>query len=428
MSGKGFRSLSYFALDYLKGSKIRKNLIDIDEKMNGKRDSLNELPNLLKYVNENVPYYQDIDETNLYNFPVVKKNDIMENFDAFQSKENPNADLHWVSTSGSTGVPFKANQNAKKRNRTIADLIYVHNKNGWHLGDKYVYLRAWVSKYTVSKLRVFLQNYIAVDIVNFNDEQKESFRKLLKNDKKIKVVLGYASAMENFVHYLEEKGDDESMFNINVIFTVSDNLSDSSKEKLERMFGCPVINRYSNEELGVLAYTPAYCNTFTLNTASYYFELLKLNSDEPAEPGEIGRLVITDLYNRSMPFIRYDTGDLAISHDQDRNHITHLTSFQGRMADVIQDVSGNIITAPIVNNYLADFHDIGKYQLIQHGEMEYELKVVCNTDLYNVEEYKRACKQFLGGKAIINVKHVENIPVEKNGEYKTIINRCTKAI
>ena len=36
-------------------------------------------------------------------------------------------------------------------------------------------------------------------------------------------------------------------------------------------------------EQGLLAYTPAYSNTFSLNTASYYFELLKLNSDEPAD-------------------------------------------------------------------------------------------------------------------------------------------------
>lgn len=128
----------------------------------------------------------------------------MNNLHEFQSKEYSNADLHWVSTSGSTGVPFKASQNIEKRKRTIADLIYVHKEHGWNLGDKYVYLRAWMSKYSVSKLRVFMQNYIAIDIVNFNDEQKESLRQLLKKDKKIKVILGYASSMEALVNYLEK--------------------------------------------------------------------------------------------------------------------------------------------------------------------------------------------------------------------------------
>ena len=55
---------------------------------------------------------------------------------------------------------------------------------------------------------------------------------------------------------------------------------------------------------------------------------------------KLARLVITDLYNRSMPFIRYDTGDLAISNDRERKQITSLSSFQGRIADAIKDTEG----------------------------------------------------------------------------------------
>lgn len=346
---------------------------------------------------------------------------MMENFDLFQSKEYIGSDLHWVSTSGSTGVPFKANQDSNKRNRNIADLIYVHSKNGWYIGDKYVYLRAWISKYSVSRLRVFLQNYIAIDIVNFNDDKKESLRKLLKGDKKIKVILGYASALESFVTYLEEKGDNKSMFNIKVVFTVSDHLTNSAKIRIEKMFGCTVINRYSNEEMGVLAYTPAYSDIFHLNTASYYFELLKLDSDEPADPGEVGRLVITDLYNRSMPFIRYDTGDLAIS--EEGKDIKTLTSFQGRITDMIKDSEGNNITSPIVNNYLADFYNIKKYQMIQYGKNKYELKVVCDLEVFEPEEYIKTCRQFLGKNSMVKITRVDDIPAEKNGKYKPVINR-----
>ena len=37
--------------------------------------------------------------------------------------------------------------------------------------------------------------------------------------------------------------------------------------------------------------------------------VLKLDSDEPAEPGELGRIVVTDYYNKTFPMVRYDTGD-----------------------------------------------------------------------------------------------------------------------
>ena len=37
--------------------------------------------------------------------------------------------------------------------------------------------------------------------------------------------------------------------------------------------------------------------SYYIDSESYYYEILKLDSDEPAEPGELGRIVITDLYN-----------------------------------------------------------------------------------------------------------------------------------
>lgn len=52
-----------------------------------------------------------------------------------------------------------------------------------------------------------------------------------------------------------------------------------------------------------------------VNTQSLRVELLAPDSSDYVKPGEIGRVVITDLYNRSMPLIRYDTGDFAVSHD-----------------------------------------------------------------------------------------------------------------
>lgn len=423
MIGSWLRRTAYFLLDTLKGSKVTKHYRDIVSKMSGKKECFNELSELLRYSKENVPYYTKVKGSDLNDFPVVNKKDIMSKFEEFQSTIYSHTDLHWVSTSGSTGIPFKANQNSDKRNRTIADLIYFHRLNGWNLGDKYVFLRAWTSLYTVSKFKLWIQNFIIADVVNFDEKSKEIMRNTLKRDKNVRVVIGYASAMESFVNYLQEKGDNPKMFNLKVIFTDSDNLSDLTKEKLEKMFGCPVINRYSNEEQGVLACTSAYEKYFRLNTASYYFELLKLNSDEPVGPGEIGRLVVTDLYNRSMPFIRYDTGDLAISDDRDRKKIMTLSSLQGRVADVITDTKGNMISAAMVNNYLHEFYKIKQYQLIQNQKHSYILKVVCDSNTYSYKELVGVCKEIIGQNANINIEYLDSIPIESTGKYKTVINR-----
>jgi phenylacetate-CoA ligase len=424
MVGEWMRRTSFFGLDLMKGGSVKQHYNDICKKNNGIRESHDVLHHLLNYAQKNVSYYSKFNNiTELSEFPIINKRTIMENYEAFQSKEFIGTTLHWVSTSGSTGQPFKASQDASKRNRTIADLIYYHKINGWNLGDRYVFLGDWISQPPITKLKKFMQNFIPVDVLTFDEQSKESLRQLLKTDKKIRVILGYASSIESFVHYLEKKGDHAGMFNLKVIFTDSDTLLDITKSKLEKMFNCPVVNRYSNEEHGVLACTSPYNHLFRLNTASYYFELLKLDRDEPAEKGEIGRLVVTDLYNRSMPFIRYDTGDLAISDDIDRKSLKTLTSFQGRVADTIMDTKGNSISSVIVSSLLADFFMIRKYQLIQDDKDSYLLKVVCNhlnSPIRN--ELSNACKKLLGDQSKIDIVLVDDIPLEKTGKYKSVIN------
>ena len=227
--------------------------------------------------------------------------------------------------------------------------------------------------------------------------------------------------MQDFVTFLEEKGNHADMFGIKVIFTDSDNLSDRTKSRLKQMFRCPVINRYSNEEHGLLACTIGDSNEFTLNTASYYFELLALDGDRPVQPGETGRLVVTDLYNHSMPFIRYDTGDLAVSFDEERGQLKTLSSIEGRTADVLWRADGTMISAATVNNFLHGYYKIKQYQLVQTSQTDYILKVVCERDAYEQENLVNVCREFLGTKASIKVVYCTSIPVEGNGKYRSLV-------
>lgn len=394
--------------------------------MTGKKGCLDVLPDLLKYAKTNVPFYTNIKKLDLHGFPVVNKTKIMANFNDFQSIEFINKRIQWGHTSGSTGTPFKFNYNRDKRNRTIADLIYFHKLNGWQIGERYVFLRAWTSDYSVSSTKMFLQNFKPFESVNFDHEAKERMKQKLVTDKKVKVILGYASSMEDFVNYLEEKDCHADMFNVRVIFTDSDDLSVLTKHKLEKMFGCPVINRYSNEEHGLLACTSTNDQVFRLNTASFFFELLKLDSDEPADPGEIGRVIVTDLYNHSMPFIRYDTGDLAVSNDPDRQNLKTINNLQGRVADSIRDIKGNVVTAVMVNNYLEHFEKVTRYQLIQDEENHYILKVICKNDAYSSSSISNKLKKILGATANIEIEYVDYISVEQNGKFKTVKNLITR--
>ena len=386
------------------------------------KDSIDVLTDLLTDVRENVPYYSKIKESRLEFFPVVSKQDMKNCATDFMSKQYPNENkLHSVYTGGSSGVPFKALQDKNKRYRNIADIIYCHNKLGWKLGDKYIFIRGWSSNYKRSKLKNIAQNVIPIEARKFDKSEKEKLRAILKTQKNI-ILFGYASVFENFVNYIMDTHDSKEMFCVKLIVTDSDMLLPQTKNKLVEMFSCPVFNRYDNEEHGVLAYTTGNEDILTINRASYYLELLKLESDLPAKPGELGRIVVTDLYNRAMPFIRYDTGDLAISDEADRSNLTKLYSLEGRSADLIYDTHGNPVSSVTISGSLEILYNVKHYQLVQTKKNEYIFSVICDKEEYPSKIFIDKLKGCLRDNARIEVKYVEDIKKNENGKYRTTIS------
>lgn len=88
-------------------------------------------------------------------------------------------------------------------------------------------------------------------------------------------------------------------------------LSPGQKETIARCFKCPVYDCYGSHELGVVAHgCPAQEGNHVLSL-SHYVEIIDEQTGEKALPGRTGSVIITDMTNRAMPLIRYETGDLA---------------------------------------------------------------------------------------------------------------------
>lgn len=424
MQNNNIREKAFWIQDFFRGSKIKKQYKDIERCMERKKQNEEALKKILQYAIKEIPFYKDIDSNNLLDFPVINKKIYNENYDLLRNKKY-SKNLHTVLTSGSTGNPFKAVQNAEKRERTVASLLYFHKKVGFDLGKRYIFLRALSEFNKTSKIKNFMQNYIPIQAIGLNEEGMKKIEKLLDKDKKIKVLIGYGSTLKEVAEYFEKTN---KKYKLDAIISGADTLTDETRIKLEKIFQCSVANRYSNEENGMMAITLPGKKEFTLNTANYYFELLKLDSDEPAEKGEIGRIVLTDLYNYAMPFIRYDTGDLAISDDEDRTNLKTFKSLAGRTCDMLEDENGNKIGLVSVNIFVHDFFDIVKFQFVQYNDRVI-FKVVSKNNKNDIEKmnekYIKELKKFLGQSMKIEVQYVDDIPVEKNGKYKAIINKKT---
>ena len=311
MLGELFRREGFWLLDAMKGSPIRNHAKELDEiylKRSGNPEALEEL---LKHAIATVPFYGKIATPDISFFPVVSKKEYRADFESFRSKDYLKEDeLHKVFTSGSTGTPFMAYQDREKIRRHQAGLINLNRSIGWNLGAKFLFFRVWGVSHGSNRLSQLMSNTVPVDVINFNDEKKETIRQRLLRDKSLHLILGYASAIESLADYLAQYHE---TYGIKLIISDSENLSATAKAKMEEVFRCPVLNRYGNNENGIIALTMPGDDRMHVNFPEYYVELLDLDSDEPVALGKPGRIVITDIYNKAFPFIRYDTGDIGIA-------------------------------------------------------------------------------------------------------------------
>ena len=209
--------------------------------------------------------------------------------------------------------------------------------------------------------------------------------------------------------------------NVQSIIAMSEPLPDFIKEKMTYYFNCPTVSRYSNVENGIIAQQMPYENTFTINWASYYVELLDLEEDKPAEKGELGRIVITDLYNRATPMIRYDTGDIGVL-EFPTNDLPKFKRIEGRITDILTNTQGDSVNPFILFNSLGDYPELNQVQLIQK-DSTYTFKI--NTEEHPFKREKEFINKFtpfLGKGADVRIDYVKEIPNLNSGKRKMIIN------
>lgn len=209
------------------------------------------------------------------------------------------------------------------------------------------------------------------------------------------------------------------------VLTAGEGISDKNRKLLERVFSSVVYRRYSDMELGILGQDGGNGSSYILNWGSYYFETLKLDSDEPAEQGEAGRIVITDLFNYAFPMIRYDTGDLGVLDNSNPNELPKLKEIYGRVRDCIYATDGRLISPAKVSVMMWGSEEIKQWQFIQETKEKYTLKLNCEKKI-NLKEYISKFKDLLGEEAEISIQFVSEIPVTSSNKRRAVICNYTK--
>lgn len=408
---------------------LRTCMKDIDNKMESENyaklvneASVPELLEILEYAIKNTNYYSSIskvDNPQITDFPIMNKTILNENYDDIIVHIYDNIKTHKMHTSGSTGIPFSVVQDLAKRERHIADLKYFGAMAGYLDHDPMCYLRA---KPTATPEEQERDNIWQLDICNLSEKNLTDYFHTMV-EKRCIALIAYPSTLETAVDFWSQHFSNDS--SIKTIISTSETLIDEVKDKLRNFFGenVGIYARYSNTENGILGQETGVSGIYRLNWASYYFEILKMDCDEPAELGELGRIVVTDLYNKAFPMIRYDTGDVARMNVKGLNSLPEFSELYGRRMDLIYDTNGEVVSPFLLCRTMRLSHGIEQWQFIQKDVKKYEIRIaVTHGENPDLKKEIELFIETLGKDAEILVECVSEIPVMNSLKRKLIVS------
>jgi phenylacetate-CoA ligase len=121
---------------------------------------------------------------------------------------------------------------------------------------------------------------------------------------------------------------------------------DVIRNRLRTLWNCPVYDMYGTHEVGVIAFESEAREGLHFSEDTAFVECLDPVSHDPVSAGERGNVVVTSLYRRNPPLIRYDLGDQTILLPETTGangyRRRRMTRFLGRSDDVVKIRGTNV--------------------------------------------------------------------------------------
>jgi phenylacetate-CoA ligase len=192
-------------------------------------------------------------------------------------------------------------------------------------------------------------------------------------------LLGAASRVDWLADQIDRQGIPLPRRPVAVV-TGGDGLTEAGRRRIGRVFGCPVHSRYATLETPYMAGTLPGTQRFAVNPFLAWVEVVD-DDLRPVPPGRTGRILLTDLNNHVMPFIRYDPQDLGVpSPIGPAGGFRLLDRIEGRVSETLVLPTGRSISGVMIGHQLFKLHNflpwIRFFQVAQTEPNALEIRVV----------------------------------------------------
>jgi phenylacetate-CoA ligase len=246
--------------------------------------------------------------------PLLVKTDYQKSGYNVISKTFDKKEVYSGYTSGSSGHPFNYYKDKFAHAMTWALIKDRYTNFGLTLDSKqarFYGIPLEKKDYYIEKTKDFLSNRVRFPVFDLSDEMLGNFLEKFRQEK-FDYVYGYTNSIVLFARYLIR--ENVILKNVcpglKICICTSENCTEEDKNIIEKAFGVRAVNEYGTSEVDLIAFETE-SGKWLLSNENIYIEVIGEDGKQITDGGE-GRILLTALHNKAMPFIRYEIGDKAV--------------------------------------------------------------------------------------------------------------------
>jgi phenylacetate-CoA ligase len=283
-----------------------------------------QLDRLLRHAAEAVPFYRDrlapvfgnggtIDWDRWTELPILTRQDLLTSRDAMQSTALPPAQgrVFTDTTSGSTGLPVTVSRSELSAHFNAAVMF---RSRSWYDLDWQRELYVWVEKATGAPVReegpVWGPPWLPESVGRSYSVSRLADVSDVLNDLRLRQP-GYLTTRPKNAQFIALQAKKAGLkIPLGAILGYSTGILAEERDDCLEAFGARIIGQYGSKEAQLIAVQCPTGEHYHVNDEAVLVEILDQDG-RPCQPGQVGRVVVTHLWNFAQPIIRYDHGDLA---------------------------------------------------------------------------------------------------------------------
>lgn len=334
-------------------------------------------------------------------------------------------------TSGSSGDPFVFAKDKFCHALTWANIL---SRFGWFDIDFNSSLQARFYGIPLDfignskeRLKDVLSNRFRFPIFDLSDIILEKVLEKFQH-KKFDYINGYTSSIVLFAKFLKQRNVVLKTIcpTLKCCVVTSEMLFEDDKIMMEYYFGVPVINEYGASELDLIAFQNKK-GDWQVNSETLFVEIL--DAENNILPyGKEGRIVITSLYNKAHPFIRYDIGDIGILDEKSTLKTPILKKLVGRTNDIAVLPSGKkspgLTFYYVTKSIIEDDGNVKEFIIIQTKSDTFDIQYVSQIELtiQQIQNIEKAITTYLEKGLIFTFNRKEKLERSKSGKLKQFVS------